>query len=198
MIHYIESLLKKELMETTGLTYLGIERAHRALGPKPAENAPPRSIVIKFLKYSIKDKIINAAWRKTIIVDGRKVFFDHDYATAVMEKWREYQPIKKLLKERGIRFHTPMTRMRVFLHSGTVVYGSADQASEDLRARDFSVPPIPKRREATQSTFSWEQVKERRSRSLNANYRQRVREKLRDFHHRPAENAAKETSAAPM
>lgn len=81
-----------------------IERAHRALGPKPAENARHRSIVVKFLKYSVKEKIIGAAWRKTITIDGRKVFFDNDYATAVMEKRREYLPIKKLLKEKGIRF----------------------------------------------------------------------------------------------
>lgn len=71
----------------------------------------------------------------------KRFFFDHDYAAGVMEKRREYLPIKKTLKEKGIRFHTPLMKMRVFLDSGTVTYESADQAAEDLRAKGFPVSP---------------------------------------------------------
>lgn len=110
-----------ELMERRNLTEVGTERAHRAPGPKPAENAPPPSIVVRFLKYSTKEKIIGAAWKKIICVDGKRIFFDHDYAAAVKDKRREYIPVKRILKEKGIRFHTPMTKMRIFLDSAVVI-----------------------------------------------------------------------------
>lgn len=128
MAHFIDNLIKTELGESIGLNELGIERAHRALGPKPAETAPPRSTVVRFLKYTTKERVIRAAWKKPVTVEGRRIFFDHDYATGVMEKRRAHLPVKKALKEQGIRFHTPMTS--VFLDSGTVTYESADQAAE--------------------------------------------------------------------
>lgn len=181
MIRFVENLIQTELGEGTGPNELGIERAHRALGPKPADNAPPRSTIVKFLKYSTKERIISAAWKKTIMVEGYRVFFDHDYATAVMEKRREYLPIKKVLKERGIKFRTPMTKMRVFLESGTVTYDNADQAGDDLRAKGFPIPPRPedRTREMPRPHFSWEQVKRHRD---GREYQQRIRDKLRGFH----------------
>lgn len=200
MLNFIENLLKTELAADTGLTELGIERAHRALGPRPAESAPPRSTVIKFLKYSTKEKILRAAWKKTIAVDGRKVFFDHDYATAVMKKRREYQHIKKVLKEKGIRFHTPMTRMRVFLDSGTVTYEDAHQAAEDLRAKGFPIPAMPQRRETSEQhlTFSWERATRKRGGANDSDYRLRVRDRLSEFRHKSAETTAEDTTRSPV
>lgn len=181
MIRFVENLIQTELGEGTGPNGLGIERAHRALGPKPADNAPPRSTIVKFLKYSTKEQIISAAWKKPITVNGNRVFFDHDYATAVMEKRREYLPIKKVLKEKGIKFRTPMTKMRVFLDSGTVTYDNADQAGDDLRAKGFPIPPRPegRTRDMPRPHFNWEQVKRRRD---GREYQQRVRDRLREFH----------------
>ncbi|KAL1268671.1 hypothetical protein QQF64_034034 [Cirrhinus molitorella] len=40
-----------------------IERAHRALGAKPKDpTAPPRSIIVRFLDYAVKDTILRQAW----------------------------------------------------------------------------------------------------------------------------------------
>lgn len=187
MIHYIENLIKTELGDSTGLQELGIERAHRALVSKPAETAPPRSTVVRFLKYTTKENIISAAWKKPIVVEGKRIFFDHDYATGVMEKRRAYLPIKKVLKQEGIRFHTPMTKMRVFLDSGTVTYESADQAAKDLRSKGFAIPQGPenKPRETGRLNTRWEKVKNTR-RSERGEYQHRIREKLRGYLH-PAE-----------
>lgn len=41
VIRFVENLIQTELGEGAGPDKLGIERAHRALGPKPADNAPP-------------------------------------------------------------------------------------------------------------------------------------------------------------
>lgn len=95
MINFVEKLIKTELNEDIGPeTGLGIERAHRDLGTRPPDNATPRSIVIKFLKFTTKKKVIHAAWKKPITFEGKWVSFDHDYATEVLSKRKEYIPIK--------------------------------------------------------------------------------------------------------
>lgn len=81
VVRFVENRKKTELGEAIGLNELSIEYARRALGPKPAKTATPRSMLVRFLKYKTKEKIINAAWKKTITVDGKRVFFDHSYAT---------------------------------------------------------------------------------------------------------------------
>ncbi|KAJ4932446.1 hypothetical protein JOQ06_010868 [Pogonophryne albipinna] len=164
MVRFVENL-ETELSESTGLNNLGIARAHRALGPKPAETATPRSTVVRFLKYTSKEEMWRVAWRNSITVDGNRVFFDHDYATGVMDKRKEYLPIKKVVKEEGVRFHTPMTKMRVFLDSETVTYESTDQAAEDLQAKGFRIPPTleGRPRGAMQLSSGWERAKKNNS-----------------------------------
>ena len=61
MIRFVENLIQAELGEGTGPHELGIERAQRALRPKSADNGPPRSTIVRFLKYS------------AITVDGNRV-----------------------------------------------------------------------------------------------------------------------------
>lgn len=188
MINFVENLIKSELGASIGLDDLGIERAHRALGPQPSDNKPPRSTIVRFMRYTTKESILSAAWNRKdpISIDGKRVFFDHDYAAGVMEKRREYLPIKKVLKEKGIRFHTPLTRMRVVLPSGPITYQSADEAAEDLRAKGFSIPPRPdgqqkeatQQKDATQLSSRWEKA---RGQGSNREYQKRIYSKLRGF-----------------
>ena len=112
-VTFIENLIKTELGSEL-CRELGIERAHRAMAPKPPPSAPPRSMVIRFLQFSVKEKILHAAWKKELRVQKKRVYFDHDYATEVQNKRKEYIPIKKILRDKGVRFQTPLTRMRVF------------------------------------------------------------------------------------
>lgn len=53
----IEQLLKTELALPTDMD-LQIQRAHRALTPKPDPSKPPRSIVVNFLQYMTKEMIL--------------------------------------------------------------------------------------------------------------------------------------------
>ncbi len=39
-----------------------IERAHRSLAPKPKDTEPPRSIVVKFTDFPVKEAILRQAW----------------------------------------------------------------------------------------------------------------------------------------
>ncbi|MEQ2180490.1 hypothetical protein GOODEAATRI_001717 [Goodea atripinnis] len=63
----------------------------------------------------------------------KQLFFDHDYATNVVQKRKEYMCIKKILKERGIRFQTHLTRIRIHWESGIRIYESPQAAVEELR-----------------------------------------------------------------
>lgn len=124
---YIEWLLKTELSLPTD-TDLQIQRAHRALVPK-----------LNFLQYTVKEKILKESRKKITQHQGRALFFDHDHATEITQKWKECIGIIKALKERGIRFQTPLSKMRIHWESGPRTYESAQEAARDLNRRRVEV-----------------------------------------------------------
>ena len=56
-----------------------------------------------------------------------------------MEKRKAYGPIKAALKERGVKFQTPYTRMKILWDSGLKIYDTADEAAHDLIQRGFKL-----------------------------------------------------------
>lgn len=190
---FVVNMIKTQLSDDIDPTWscdLGIERAHRALAAKPSPDAPPRSMVVRFLQFTVKEKILYAAWNKGLSHDDKRVYFDHDYAEAVQKKRREYVPVKKALKERGIRFRTPMTRMRVHLAGGVVTYYNATQAAEDLRRRGFDVGKITCERNTGAYTeasldklLPWDVIKPR---NRGEEYQQQVRERLQEYRRKDA------------
>lgn len=135
---FMESFIKAELLLQD--TELGIQRCHRALGAKPPQNVSPRSVVIYFLEYRIKELVLRSAWKKGEIRLGQqRIYFDQDYPAETQKKRRAYAPIRRLLKEKGLRFHTPPpAKLRVFFNGGPVTYNSATEAMQDLRKRGFA------------------------------------------------------------
>lgn len=130
LISFIEQLLKENLQLPTDMN-LQIERAHRALTPLPPCGSAPRSIIVRFQNYRTKEEIIKTAWQnKGFVWNGRQINFDHDYASGVLKKQREYAEVKKQLKEKGIHFQTPFpAKMRVFYKYGVLIYNSATEAT---------------------------------------------------------------------
>ena len=135
---YIEHLLKQELSLPAD-TDLQIQRAHRALVPKPGSDKPARSVVVNFLQYTVKERILKEAWKKRIQHQGRALYFNHDYATEITQKRKEYIGIKKALKERGIIFQTPLSKMRIHWESGPRMYKTAQEAASELNRREVEV-----------------------------------------------------------
>ena len=131
---FVSELLETHIKLPEGLK-LQIQRAHRALNPKPPPTAAPRSIVVAFLQFQVKECVLRQAWQKKIEMDGKWLFFDNDYASEIMEKRKAYIPIKTALKAKGIRFQTPYTKMRVFWDSGVRSYDSADDVAQELIKR---------------------------------------------------------------
>lgn len=140
MIDFIETLLREKL-ELPPSHHLGIERAHRAFATRPPPDAPPRSIVVRFMSFRNKEEIIKIAWQKRgFVYEGRKVFLDHDYAPDVLKKRKEYTEAKKVLREKKIRFQTPFpAKLRVFYEGEIRVYNTAEEATTDMVRRGFQV-----------------------------------------------------------
>ncbi|KAK7912474.1 hypothetical protein WMY93_012685 [Mugilogobius chulae] len=69
-----------------------------------------------------------------------KIYLDNDYAPEVQRKRREYTSAKAALREKNIRFQTPFpAKLRVHYSGGTVIYNSAQEATEDMVKRGISV-----------------------------------------------------------
>lgn len=134
---FVEELIQREVNIENDCQ---IQRAHRALAPKPKADQPPRAIVVNFLQYNTKEKVLKRAWEKKIITLGeQRIFFDHDYTSAVVQQRKSYVKTKKILKEVGIRFQTPFIKMRVHWDNGIKTYNKAKEVENDLRYRGYKV-----------------------------------------------------------
>ena len=88
-------------MEIPQATDLKIERAHRSLATKPAGDALPRSTVVKFVSFKVKEDVLKLARQKRgYTYWERKVFVEHDYGPEVLKKRWEYTDAKRELREK--------------------------------------------------------------------------------------------------
>lgn len=143
VIHFVEKLLRENL-GIPPTKDLQIERAHRALGPRPPAHRKPRSMVVRFQSYRIKEEILQAAWKiKGFMFNNSQVSLDNDYAPDVLARRREYGEIRRILKENDIKFKTLFSaRLRVFFKDETKTYESVEDATVDLADRGLSVTRI--------------------------------------------------------
>ena len=166
---------------------LRIQRAHRALAPKPKTGQPPRSTVINFQEFIVKEMILKKAWeKKTITLGGNRIYFDHDYSERTLQQRKAYSNIKKILKREGIRFQTPLNKMRVHWSSRVKTYGSAEEATRDLHERGYDVDNAGTstgettivERLHSNGTATWKHTGSGRTREASG----RARGRLHDFH----------------
>lgn len=181
---FVTELLKKHLSLPDGVE-LQIQRAHRALLSKPSPSSPPRSIIVNFLQFNVKELVLRKAWQQKIQLDGKRIYFDNDYATDIMERRKAYGPVKAALKEKGVRFQTPYTRMRVHWDKGLRIYDSAEEAAQDLTARGIKVTVMSKTRSTTAAEerlndlLPWKRV------NTQDGAAQRARERLSEYRRSP-------------
>lgn len=191
---FLEKFIKSELQLPD--IDLKIQRCHRSLGPKPPPQAAPRSMVAYFLVYKTKDLVLSTAWKKKEIhLNGKRVYFDHDYPTEVIKKRKEYAPLRKVLKEQGLRFQTPApAKLRVFYEDGPTIYSNAGEATEDMLKRgiltaddgteegnthaDASQTAVTPRKKLERNKWQTSGSPRRRNRPTDI---ERAREKLRRF-----------------
>lgn len=186
VVDFVSELLKTHIKLPDGV-HLQIQRAHRALVAKPSADATPRSIIVNFLQFQVKELVLRAAWRANIELNGKRLYFDNDYTSETMQKRKAYGPIKAALKERCVRFQTPYTRMRIFWDSGLRIYDTADEAADDLIRRGFNLTWSKRadRRAAAEERLA-ELMPWTRVGAAEDSVGQRAREKLTEFRRTPA------------
>lgn len=181
---FLTKLIKSQLGLPLADMDFGIQHCHHALTPKPPQGAPPRSLVICFLEFRVKELVLRAAWRmKDVRYNGKRIYFDQDYPPEILKKRKAYVGILRELKAKGIHFQTPHpAKLKVFFDSGTEVYESVAEAAKDLTKRGFSLENV-KEPESTvlkqQSLATWEKASADHHRQLVD--RGRIRERLRSF-----------------
>lgn len=142
MLSFVDKLLREGLQLPEDVTDLQIQKAHRSLGPKPPAGAPPRSIVVKFLSFRVKEMLLHKAWElKGFEWKDNHVNLDHDYPPSIIAKRKEYVEI---LKEKQVKFQTLLpARLRVMHDEGTTIYDSAAEATDDLVKRGYVITTKP-------------------------------------------------------
>lgn len=170
MVGFLVNLLKSAL-DFPSDQELGIERAHRALAPKPNNpQAKPRSIIIKFGSYRTKEEVLRRAWQKReVFCNDTRFYVDHDFPPEVLKKRGEYAEARKVLKEKQIKFQTPYpARMRVFYDDGTRLYQDATEATRDMASRGFPVTVVKSSNTSDQEEIAlittWQSAGRRRGR----------------------------------
>ncbi|KAE8301095.1 hypothetical protein D5F01_LYC01254 [Larimichthys crocea] len=135
MLSFITDFLSTSL-EFEEEVDIKLERAHRALGPKPrAAAAPPRSIIARFLDFNVKQKVLLRAWKqRNIQFQEHTIYFDHDYSPDLQRKRKKVREVIKKLKERNIRAQSPYpAQIRLFLDGGTRLFTSLLEAHSTLK-----------------------------------------------------------------
>lgn len=140
MVAFIKKLLPTVLTNLS-LTEadIRIDRAHRALMAKPKENDPPRSIVIKFADYTVKEQILQQAWRQRTVKMGEKqIYFDNDYSPELQRKRAQVRYVVKQLKEKNVKAKCMYpARLRMMVGSEEKTFQTVMDAAPVLK--DFNI-----------------------------------------------------------
>lgn len=187
MLSFVEKLLRDGLDLPEDVGDLQIQRAHRSLGPQPSANAPPRSIVAKFLSFKMKEMLLHKAWQsKGFRWKDSHVNLDHDYPPSIIAKRKEYTEIRRVLKDNQVKFQTLFpARLRVMLEDGTKIYDSATEAAEDLVKRGYVITtkptPTPTALLERIKQLSWTRVNRRTRAPRDSARDTSYKDKLRTF-----------------
>lgn len=186
MTTFVETLLKEGLGLVENAADVRIERAHRALGPQPPENVSPRSIVVRFSSFKMKESVLRKAWQqKGLVWREKRINLDHDYPPAILRKRREYTEVRRALKETGVSFQTLFpARLRVRYEEGPRTYDDIEEATEDMVKRGYKVKVIssPDSLKEQIERLTWTRTGGRREKSASSSSREvNYKERLRAF-----------------
>lgn len=114
-------------------------------------------------------------------MNGQRIYFDQDYAPAILRKRKDYAEAKRALKQQNIRFQTSYpAKLRVFYQDGTVLYLTAEEATADMRTRGFQIAKVtPKQTLMEQlSSSAWETMGMSQRRDSEGHRERTIREQL--------------------
>ncbi|XP_044146854.1 uncharacterized protein LOC122935155 [Bufo gargarizans] len=121
-----------------------LERAHRALRPKPAPSAPPRDIICKFLSFPVKEAIILKARQSgKVSWDGQDIQIFQDLAQSTLDKRRSLKPLTGWLREHKIPYRWSFPFGLSFTYEGRRLsisnYADLDQVFDHLQIEPLQI-----------------------------------------------------------
>ncbi|KAF7655704.1 hypothetical protein LDENG_00052060 [Lucifuga dentata] len=135
--------------------------------------APLRSIIVRFLDFTVKEAILHQAWsQKQLTVQGKPIYFDHDYSPELQKKRAQIRFIIKQLKMKGIHAKCPYpAQLRINLETGEKTFSTLTDAAPTLKELGIEVC-IEERdrleRECRDDRWSQERGRRRKDASLSA------------------------------
>ena len=109
---------------------LVLERAHR-IGPKRGTGDPPRPLIMKFQNYKQKTAVMEAAKRTDILYKDTRVRLYQDLATEVHKRRKQYDSVRKQLRELGLRHGIrPPATLLVTYRDETLIFNKPAEVEE--------------------------------------------------------------------
>ena len=111
-----------------------IERAHRLPG-RQAPNAPPRILIMKFLNYQDKVRVMRAARRKgKVMYRNHHIMFFPDLSAEVQKQRKLYDAVKRQLRELNIDFGLIFpAKMRIFYQGSRHLLHTPTEVEDFIR-----------------------------------------------------------------
>lgn len=137
---FVQDLIRKVLNKPT--MELQIQRAHRAPVAKPSEvAAPPRSIIVNFLDFTVKESVIRLAWgQKKNMFEDKPIYFDHDYSPELQKRRTRVRHVIKQLRAKGISAKCPYpAQLKIQLATGEKTYSTLTEAAGKLQELGIQV-----------------------------------------------------------
>lgn len=146
--------VKTIISEALGIELDGtqLQRVHRAPIPMPEEGRPPRPIIIRFLSFLERERVLAAAKQKykskeDVKWRGCKLSFFPDMTRETAEKRRKFKDVRNRLHTLDVRFTLAYpAELRFTWH------GKRMKFTDDREAMDFLNKETEKPRSADEST----------------------------------------------
>ncbi len=116
---------------------LAIERAHRiGYMRKPQADAKsiPRVMIVKFLDYRDKERVMRAArTKKDVLFQNHRIMFFPDLSAEVNKQRRQFDEVKKKLRAKGLMYGFIFpAHLRVTVDGHTHVFQSTSEVNNFL------------------------------------------------------------------
>lgn len=136
MIKFTSDLLKDVMGDQVFEKPPELERAHRALAPKPRDGRPPRPIIVCFHRFQEKERALRWARQHELQYQGTTLRFYPDLSAALSKKRAAFKNIKTMLYQKGIRFRFLYPARLRLTHDGeTFTFESASEAENFFKQR---------------------------------------------------------------
>lgn len=104
-MEFVSELIPTLLGNENFTSKLVVDRAHRSLGPKPADGGRPRPLIVRLHYYQTRERIVKLAAQKgPLRHDGAKVFIFPDLSPDVVARRKEFDTVRKRCREAGLRY----------------------------------------------------------------------------------------------